>query len=161
MCVMTYYDTQKFNLHHGSFGGAKGMGIGAWTISTSAFITSSNWAGLRRYLVETFAACIACATCLARLQVFRLDGLITYELNATYWRLNFDPIIDSKNVIIWTSQDKSSHLTTSTCDSCISLRWLVSCGSRLLRQRQCLVLAQSHPRILLCTLVLQQARRPR
>ena len=25
MCVMTSYDTQKFNLHHGSFGGAKGF----------------------------------------------------------------------------------------------------------------------------------------
>jgi hypothetical protein len=39
---MTSYDTQKFNLHHGSFGGAKGLRIGAWTISTSAFMTSSN-----------------------------------------------------------------------------------------------------------------------
>jgi len=28
MCVITSYDTQKFNLHHGSFRGAKGMEIG-------------------------------------------------------------------------------------------------------------------------------------
>ena len=84
MCVMTYYDTQKFNLHHGSFGGAKGMGIGCMDDLNIGVHHKQQLGWLTALFGGHICDMYRMGDMFRKTSSLRLNGLITYELNATY-----------------------------------------------------------------------------